>query len=600
VDKNRNDITTAYRQAIAGLTKQHAKVDRRIKSISLIRILVFLAGVFFVYLATGFSMVYVAGVLLVFILAFAAVVLWHAAAYNKRDGLARLLKINKDELKAMNGDYSVFDDGNEFADDDHHFAGDLDIFGSGSVFQYLNRTSTVIGKNKLAGWFLNPEKDVEAIKQRQKAVNELKEKTAWRQRFRSTGLWLGEKKSDKESILNWMDLPVDFQKPVFTVMLFLIPALSVLMLVLLIFGQVTIQLFLLYLIIPLGIAFSQSKKIQMKHELVSRKSELLRKYSRLFTLTETEHFESPLLKKLRENLKTKHHAGEAVGQLSRIVNALDVRLNVLAWFFLNYFMLWDILQARRLEHWRTANRGHAARWFDTLSETDALVSLGCFAYNHPDFTVPVPVKKAFLLRADACGHPLIRPEKRVDNPVDFTGWNQFIIITGANMAGKSTYLRTVAVNFILAMVGAPVCAVNFTFSPAYVFTSIRTRDDLLHNESYFFAELKRLKAMIDELEQGSRLFIVLDEILKGTNSKDKQTGSKALLKQLIRYGASGLIATHDLELGRLINEYPENIRNKRFEVEINNDQLEFDYRLKEGVSRNLNATFLMKKMGITL
>ena len=168
------------------------------------------------------------------------------------------------------------------------------------------------------------------------------------------------------------------------------------------------------------------------------------------------------------------------------------------------------------------------------------------------------------------------------------------------MAGKSTYLRTVAVNFILAMVGAPVCATEFRFNPALIFTSIRTKDNLLQNESYFFAELKRLKAIIDELEKGNRLFIVLDEILKGTNSKDKQTGSKALLKQLIRYGASGLIATHDLALGGLIDEYPGNIRNMRFEVEIRNDELEFDYKLKDGISRNLNATFLMKKMGITI
>jgi len=204
-----------------------------------------------------------------------------------------------------------------------------------------------------------------------------------------------------------------------------------------------------------------------------------------------------------------------------------------------------------------------------------------------------------MLKSENCGHPLLKVATRVDNPVFFDGYKQFIIVTGANMAGKSTYLRTVAVNYILAMTGAPVCAAGFQFTPAGVFTSLRTSDDLLQSESYFFAELKRLKNIIDKLQAGEKLFIVLDEILKGTNSRDKQEGSKALLRQLIRYDAAGLIATHDLSLGDLINDYPENIRNKRFEVEIVNDELVFDYRLKEGISQNLNASFLMKKMGIT-
>ncbi|MCF8366649.1 MAG: hypothetical protein K9H16_12750 [Bacteroidales bacterium] len=263
-------------------------------------------------------------------------------------------------------------------------------------------------------------------------------------------------------------------------------------------------------------------------------------------------------------------------------------------------MLWDILQARRLENWRNTHRDDVEEWFEILAYFDSLSSLACFWYNHPGFVLPEPQEKQFLLEAKDCGHPLLKAATRVDNPVSFAGWRNFIIVTGANMAGKSTYLRSVAINFILAMTGAPVCATQFAFSPAGIFTSIRTRDNLLESESYFFAELKRLKAIIDKLESGEKLFIILDEILKGTNSKDKQEGSKALLKQLIRFDSAGLIATHDLTLGALIDEYPANIRNKRFEVEIKNDELDFDYKLKDGISQNLNATFLMKKMGITI
>ena len=600
MEKNRNSIKETYQSRYDQLNSDYKKVNKKIRNISILRISTFLIGVILIYLASGFSAVHVIVVVAVFLPAFVASVVWHTKSHQKRDELKRLLKINKNELDALDGKYDQFESGKDFHDDDHHFAGDLDIFGEGSIFQYLNRTSTIIGKTKLAGWFLNPENDIEVISSRQKSVSDLNEKLDWRQKFQSVGLWISESKEDRQGILDWFNLPTDFQKNIFTFLIFSMPVLSTFMLLMLIMDYINFQIFTIYIFIPLGIAFSQFRKIQAKHELVSRKSELFHKYSKLIGLIESEKFSSPALIAHQTSLKSEHHASEAIRKLSKIVNALDARLNIFGWLFLNYFILWDILQARRLEQWREANRDHVPMWFDTLSEFDALNSLGCFAYNHPDFILPKPVDNIFQLEATACGHPLIQPEVRVDNPISFSNRGQFVIITGANMAGKSTYLRTVAVNFILAMVGAPVCAAEFRFNPTPIFTSIRTKDNLLQNESYFFAELKRLKVIIDELEKGNRLFIVLDEILKGTNSKDKQTGSKALLKQLIRYGASGLIATHDLALGELIDDYPGNIRNMRFEVEIRNDELEFDYKLKNGISRNLNATFLMKKMGITI
>jgi len=596
----RNSIKETYQSRYDRFTLEYEKVNKKIRNISVLRISTFIIGVILIYLASSFSALHVIIVIAIFIPTFIASVVWHAKTHQERDEIKRLQNINKNELEALNGKYGQFDGGKEFHDDDHHFAGDLDIYGPGSIFQYLNRTSTIIGKDKLAGWFLNPEKDIDVISTRQKAVTDLDGKLDWRQKFQSVGMWISESKEDKQGIFNWLKMPTDFQKSIFTFLIYSMPFISTFVLVMLIMGNINFQLFIIYLLIPLGIAFSQVRKIQTKHELVSRKSELLHKYSKLIGLIESEKFDSTILAGHQKRLISEHHASEAIRKLSKIVNALDARLNIFGWLFLNYFILWDILQARRLEQWREANRDHVPVWFDVLSEIDALNSFGSFAYNHPDFVLPEPLKNGFELEAEHCGHPLINPEVRVDNPIGFSSWDQFVIITGANMAGKSTYLRTVAVNFILAMTGAPVCARKFRFSPALVFTSIRTKDNLLQNESYFFAELKRLKAIIDELENGNRLFIVLDEILKGTNSKDKQSGSKALLKQLIRYGASGLIATHDLALGDLIKEYPGNIRNMRFEVEIINDELEFDYKLKDGISRNLNATFLMKKMGITI
>ncbi len=598
---NSASVTKIYEQRRDEFSALMDKTTRTIRQVSMLRISVFVGGLVLLYFATTISVLAVVTEAVIFVVSFIAVVVWHSKLHSRREELERLLKINEDELLSLQKKFSQFHPGTEFLNPDHPFAGDLDIFGEGSIFQYVGRTSTFIGKLKLAGWFLNIEKDIETIKSRQESVADLRDRLEWRQNFQSVGLWLSETSNDKSGLMEWVAKPADFDKAIFTVLLWLTPFLSAFMAWMVISGVISSQIFMIYFMVPLFIAFSQVKKVGQKHEQVSRKNGLLKKYSRLFEVIESEEFSTQGLKYQQQNLlKGGEPASKAIHKLYKIVNALDSRLNIFGWVFLNYFFLWDILQSRRLDRWRGIYKDYLEKWFETLSCFDALNSLACFGFNHPGFVFPEPVDRAFILKAENCGHPLIPENSRIDNPIGLEGWKQFIIVTGANMAGKSTYLRTVAVNFILAMTGAPVCASKFIFSPAAIFTSIRTRDNLLQNESYFFAELKRLKAIIDELESGRQLFIILDEILKGTNSKDKQMGSLALLKQLIRYNATGLIATHDLSLGSLIDEFPENIRNKRFEVEIENDNLVFDYTLKDGISRNLNATFLMKKMGITI
>jgi len=280
--------------------------------------------------------------------------------------------------------------------------------------------------------------------------------------------------------------------------------------------------------------------------------------------------------------------------------AFDYRLNMIMGVVLNVFLLWDILQAIRLERWKLKNSEKMRHWFQALSSMDELTSLAGFAYGNPESVFPKVVSGEFKLLAENLKHPLLLPDKCVGNPVEFTKWQQFQVITGANMAGKSTYLRTVGVNMVLAMTGAPVMAASFSFVPVQIFTGIKTSDSIQDGESYFFAELKRLKELIERLKNGQPLFIILDEILRGTNSADKQKGSKALITQLIAHQSSGMIATHDLTLGELAVRFPEHVSNHRFEVEIKDNRLEFDYLLKKGISENLNATFLMKQMGITL
>jgi len=364
-------------------------------------------------------------------------------------------------------------------------------------------------------------------------------------------------------------------------------------------GIISISWVLAFFMLPLTILSPKLKNINLEHALLGKQTDLLEKYADLFQKTQEKDFQSELLKKVQSGLvKENLSAYAAFKKLAGISKAFDYRLNMLVGILLDVYFLWDIRQVMRLEKWKKQYGTHMDEWFLQLARLDEMNSWAGFAFNFIDARFPELSKEEFSLEGKNLRHPFIKESECVGNPVHLKGWGQFHIITGANMAGKSTYLRTVGINLLLAMAGAPVLADSMTFTPVQLFTGIKTSDSLQDGASYFFAELKRLKEIIDRLHDDEQLFIILDEILRGTNSKDKQKGSKALLKQLVRFRASGLMATHDLSLGELATQFPENIVNKRFEVEITGQEMVFDYTLKEGVSQNLNASFLMKKMGI--
>jgi DNA mismatch repair ATPase MutS len=358
----------------------------------------------------------------------------------------------------------------------------------------------------------------------------------------------------------------------------------------------------LYLVNTL-LAYLKFGQVTALQNALDRVEKVLRGYAQLISLIEDQAFESPLLTEIRAQLSSEEKqtpASQVVHRLSRRLDALSQRGNIVVLTTLNIFLLRDIRIAIQLENWKRQHAADIPRWFDALAAFDALCSQGTFAFNHPEYPYPSIADRYFVLEGKALGHPLMRPERCVRNDVSFRGAPQFMIVTGANMAGKSTYLRTVSINFLLSCAGMPVCADALTVYPAALATSLRTSDSLARNESYFFAELKRLKAIIDRLRAGEQLFIVLDEILKGTNSIDKQKGSLALVRQFVTCGTCGIIATHDLALGMLADEFPGVVHNGRFEGEITADRLTFSYRLQPGVAQNMNATFLMEKMGITV
>lgn len=597
-----SELHKIYSNKLESYTAESVRISKVMRLISSLRLIVFISAFIIIYfLASADLTIWVVTASILLVSVFLFLVKLHSKKEKDRELANAFLKINQMELEAIKGKFDNFETGKVFVDPQHRFTSDLDVFGHGSIFQYINRTGTSIGLNKLAHRFIQPFLKEKKIVENQNAIEELSAKIDWRQSFQAIGITANEKEEDKDRILNWSHEKPFFQSNIFGILVYLIPAITLFFIVLLTLDKISVQLFIMYILIPLGISGAFSSKINKRHIKVSKTARMLNKYADLISAIEKLELKSEHLKNLQKQVSGDgFSAAKSINQLAKVLGALDSRLNMIAWFILNGLLLWDILQMRKLEKWQIKYKERLPDWFEVIAEFDSLNSFATFAYNNVDaITFPKVNTQNFILTAKNLGHPLIEIEERINNDVDILD-NEFIIITGANMAGKSTYLRTIGANYLLAMTGAPVCADSFEFCPTQIFTSIHTVDSLQGGESYFFSELKRLKAIIDELKSGKKLFIILDEILKGTNSKDKHAGSEALLKQFVSLQTSGIVATHDVSLGVLQTLFPDNLKNRCFEVEIEGDQLIFDYKLHEGVSKNLNATVLMRKMGITV
>ena len=601
MEKQENIIAT-YQQIIQETEKQLQKARKRIRYISLLRLILFVEAVAsaIIFWSDGWLKLIVLTVLP--IIAFIWLVQSHNRWFYWKDYLKKKIEINQQELRALQYDFSDFDNGKEYIDPSHLYTFDLDIFGEHSLFQYINRTSTPIGKQRLANWFNAHLENKAAIDHRQEAIRELSTDLEYRQQIRLLGLLYKGKPADTTEIKEWAASPSYYRKRTLlrilpiavTVINFLCISLAISGIISAnIAGGVFVSFVLFSTIFSKGIT-----KLQTTY---GEKLQILSTYADQILLTEQKEMHSHILQELKTDLTSQNQtASQAVRQLSKLMNALDQRSNLLMSTILNGLIFWELRQVMRIEKWKEIHASDLPRWIETIGEIDAYCSLATFAYNHPDYIYPTIAAQSFHLQAEALGHPLMDRNKCVRNGIDIEKRPFFIIITGANMAGKSTYLRTVGVNYLLACIGAPVWAKQMKIYPARLVTSLRTSDSLADNESYFFAELKRLKLIIDKLEAGEELFIILDEILKGTNSMDKQKGSFALIKQFMSMDANGIIATHDLLLGTLIDAFPQNIRNYCFEADITNNELTFSYQMRSGVAQNMNACFLMKKMGIAV
>jgi hypothetical protein len=568
-------------------------VKKNINLISNLRLVVAAALIGLIYI--GFTEPVFFYLLPLILVLFIVLMKKHSDLFSKKVHLQNLVKINTDEIQSLQGNFSCFNNGAQFIDPHHPYTHDLDIFGNGSIFQYMNRSSTLNGAEKLAASLTGTLPTTEAVSKRQDAVKELTAKTDFRQHFWATGKSLEEAGNDKQQLLEWIKHPSFlYGKSFYAFILRFFPALIIAMIIGSMFIDGLSSFAILCALLQWAFLGLHLKKVNAFHNYISQKKNILDKYAQLLHLLGKEDFQSPQLKDLTAQAR---HADEKVKSLASLVRALDARLNFMTNLVVNSLFLYDLQYVYRLEKWKEDNAAELEQWMNVVSEADILCSFGTLAFNHAEFTFPVitPEQK---VTAHNMAHPLIAAHERIANDVTLGGNQSILIVTGANMAGKSTFLRTLGVNMVLAMNGAPVCATSFACPIINLRSGMRTADSLQDHQSYFYAELNRLKSIMDELRSGRPLLILLDEILKGTNSTDKQAGSIALVKQLLSYNCLAIIATHDLALGDLEKEYPNQVRNFCFEPTIENDQLSFDYKLKTGLAQKMNATFLMKKMGI--
>ena len=538
-------------------------------------------------------------VILALIIVLGFLIYYNTNCNKKLNYYRRLISLCNNELRTLKHDFLDFYDGAEFTDPDHEYASDLDIFGKGSAFQYLNRTVTYPGRKQLVSWLTEPMVDAGKIKERQEACRELSGMADWRLQFSAKGLE-GAISNSAYNLLRWLKTPNLFSSH--TLLIKVLQVWQIVMLVLMalvIAAGWNFNFLLVPGLLNLSFTWLLLKRINQVAALFGNTHSILGSYSELIASIGQPTFTSEWLESRRSQLAAGgENASGEIALLGRLIQRFDARNNLLVGFTRNALFLTDYFLVIKMEIWKNRNAGKIAKWFEALGEIDAMNSFAAYAYNNPAYTYPIPDVGNFTITSRNLGHPLIPPEQRKSNDFILVNWHTIIVLTGANMAGKSTFLRTVGLNHILAHTGAPVCAEEYKFCPTRLITSIRTNDSLIKHESYFYAELKKLKRIIDALENGEEVFILLDEVLKGTNSNDKLNGSIILLRKLLILKTSGIIATHDIELGELEREFPSNIQNMCFEAEIRDGELLFDYKLRQGSAKNMTALFLMKQMGI--
>ena len=573
------------------------KINTKYNSVSLLRlssVFLFLVSMYYYFKQSGTAWLF-AGIL--FLISFLILMRIHSNLQFKKKINQALLSINNDEISFLERKKNPFEGGEEFIDFHHPYAYDLDIFGEHSLFQNLNRTATFIGKKTLATTLLHKATN-EEILANQQAVKELDKKLDWRQEFLAFAKVSQDNQSSYEALLEWNKSSGSDLSKTAIVLSYVFPSLFLGTFIAYLITDNTVFLSCSSYVFVINLMFLGKffKRIQSEITNAENIDKIIAQYGLLVKKIEDEKFDSQKLIDLQKRLQFKSaNASTHFKKLSELFSRMDTIANLVTATVFNGAFLFNFHVLKSLLKWKKEHSDALEDWLIVIGEFEKLNSLANFSYNNPDFVFPT-INSEYKIGFSNLSHPLLNPETRIGNDTYFYP-ESFMVLTGSNMSGKSTFLRSLGINMVLGGIGSVVCASEATIHPLAVLVSMRLSDSLSDSESYFFAEIKRLKQIMDALEE-QPAFVLLDEILRGTNSDDKRNGTIEVLKKVIAKKAIGAIATHDIEVCLTTNDYPGVLTNNCFEVEIKDNDLHFDYKLRQGICRNKSATFLMKKMEV--
>ncbi|GGE05341.1 MutS-related protein [Psychroflexus salis] len=587
------NVKQIYQERITAFNKAKNKIQQQLLIFSLLRLSVFAICVFLIFQFWGEARS-IGLIVVISALVFIMLIRFFAKAKYEKQKLEALIQINKTEQKTNLSNFGFYANGEQYQDGLHEFSEDTDLFGERSFFQYINRTQLVEGERNLANQLKS--NHIKAILDKQEFVKEMAQKIDFRQEFAAHAQLL-QTEEKIQTIITWINT-YKTHVPKWMKWFPYVFSLASLVVIFLFFTEI-IQLtqFLLWIFIGLVITGFYIKKSNALSQALGRVQASFQQYAKLLQLIEDAEFTSKKGRAYQTQIKEdQQNFSVLLQQFSKQIDNFEQRNNMLLGLVFNGFFLWDLMQSYKIEQWILAHRLKVENVFNVIADLDAWCSLGNFCFNHIDYVFPeINTKATTQLQVDKAIHPLLNTKITVANDIGLEAKN-FVILTGANMAGKSTFLRTLALQIIMANTGLPVRASKCIYRPIKLITSMRTSDSLADESSYFYAELTRLKQIVDTLQK-EPYFVILDEILKGTNSKDKAIGAQKFVKRLWKENAVGIIATHDLSLCSLADEST-NIENYYFDAEIENDELHFDYTLKKGICQNMNASFLLEKMGL--
>lgn len=601
--KTKLSILTRYQNDVELQQAEINRLKRKLNAISFSRLALFVAEIAIVAMVInfGFEWYFTVMAFVPFVL-FLYLVKRQVSVQKELTYAEKLLWVYANEIAQLTKSKNGYKDGTDYEDEYHTYSSDLDVFGQGSLYSFINRCNTQQGLDILANSLSEPG-DQERINQRQEAIIELKDHIDQTFHFRAE--LQNHKSGELNAIIQKLkkDLPEQLKfarKKSLRLYAQIIPFIMAAVFALgVVYGTWAWQLFGCFAILNFGLISFNMKFINAVHNGFGNQSAMLSAFADSIKWTEDVPWKSSYIRSFFSETKETTPISKQIHNLSEIIQAFDTRLNVIVGMFLNIFMVWDLRCSISLCKWYDASARPTIEGMNRISRFEELISFATLAYNQIDWDFPVIVS-SFELKANELGHPLIPDGVRVLNSFNVEARPTVDIVTGSNMAGKSTFLRTVGINMILAFAGAPVCAKQMSLSIFKVLSYMRIKDSLNDQTSTFKAELNRLKMILDAIQSNQNSFVLIDEMLRGTNSKDKYLGSRVFIEKLIEQGTPALFATHDLQLSEMEGNYSTKIRNYHFDIQITGGEMEFDYKLKHGPCKTFNAALLLKQIGLTL